>query len=360
MSLSLLSVGVLATESRALITSAQSAVLMEAESGRVLYAHNDQEEALIASITKLLTALVAVESGASLGDVVEISAESVGVEGSSLYLEEGEEISLEALLYGLLLHSGNDAATAIAIHCAGSVEDFVLAMNEKAVALGMTHSHFANPHGLDQEGHYASAYDMALVAQACLENEAVAKMVGTQWITLEGRRFTNKNKLLWYYEGCEGMKTGYTQEAGRTLVSTATREGMTLICVTLDDPNDWVDHQLLFDHGFALFDMVPLATAGESLGKIPVRNHLMTFARLGLAETLRYPLQRGEEVQLEVDLVQEEVFAPLFQGETGAGLGIWTLGEEVIAREPLVYLEDYPNMIEKKFNIWESFLEFIS
>ena len=191
-------------------TSASSAILMEAGSGRVLYEHNADEPRLIASITKLMTALVALESGKSLDDVVTIQAEDTRTEGSALYLKPGEHVKLETLLYGLLLHSGNDAALAIARFCGGSVEDFVAGMNARARELGMTNSHFANPNGLNDEGHYSSARDMALLARACLDNEYLAQMVSTRTITLEGRTFTNHNKLLWRYEGCVGMKTGFT------------------------------------------------------------------------------------------------------------------------------------------------------
>ena len=228
-------------------TSASSAILMEAGSGRVLYEHNADEPRLIASITKLMTALVALESGKSLDDVVTIQAEDTRTEGSALYLKPGEHVKLETLLYGLLLHSGNDAALAIARFCGGSMEDFVAGMNARARELGMTNSHFANPNGLNDEGHYSSARDMALLARACLDNEYLAQMVSTRTITLEGRTFTNHHKLLWRYEGCVGMKTGFTEKAGRTLVSAARRDGMTLIAVTLNDPDDWADHAALFD-----------------------------------------------------------------------------------------------------------------
>lgn len=209
--------------------SAQSAVLMEAESGRVLYAKDADTPRLIASTTKLMTALVALESGHSLEEDVTIPAEAAGVEGSSLYLKAGETVKLKTLLYGMLLHSGNDAATAVALTCACSLEAFAQKMNEKAQQLGMTNSHFTNPTGLDGEEHYSSAYDMALLARACLDVPELKEITATRSTTMEGRTFVNHNKLLWRYEGCVGMKTGYTQAAGRTLVSAAERDGMTLI-----------------------------------------------------------------------------------------------------------------------------------
>ena len=256
-------------------TSASSAILMEAESGRVLYEQNAHEERLIASITKLMTALVALESGHDLEETVTVGEACTRAEGSSLYLRPGEEISLKGLLYGVMLRSGNDAALAVAEHCGGSVEEFVGRMNEKAAQLGMVNSHFANPNGLNAEGHYSSAYDMALLARACLENEALAEIAATKSATVDGRVLTNHNKLLWQYEGCIGLKTGYTEKAGRTLVSAARRGGMTLIAVTLNDPDDWRDHTALLDYGFSTYAAVTLTEEGKAVARRPVSGSLV-------------------------------------------------------------------------------------
>ena len=283
--------------------SAQSAVLMEAESGRVLYAKDADTPRLIASTTKLMTALVALESGHSLEEDVTIPAEAAGVEGSSLYLKAGETVKLKTLLYGMLLHSGNDAATAVALTCAGSLEAFAQKMNEKAQQLGMTNSHFTNPTGLDGEEHYSSAYDMALLARACLAVPELKEITATHSTTMEGRSFVNHNKLLWRYEGCVGMKTGYTQAAGRTLVSAAERDGMTLIAVTLNAPSDWADHAAMLDYGFANYHMEEAVTAGQSLCSLPVSGSLVPFVSLQAEETLRWPVGPGEtlETRLELD-----------------------------------------------------------
>ena len=229
--------------------SAASAILVDAATGRVLYEKDADTQRLIASTTKLMTALVAVESTPDLQRMVTVIPE-YQAEGSSMYLAVGEEITLEELLYGLLLHSGNDAALAIAGGCAGDVETFVGWMNQWASEIGMSNTHFSNPNGLDAEDHYSTAYDMALLAREVLENDVLREMVATKSIHVAGRDLTNHNKLLWRYEGCGGMKTGYTMAAGRTLVSCATRNGQTLICVTLNAPNDWEDHEALFDYGF--------------------------------------------------------------------------------------------------------------
>ena len=318
--------------------SAASAILIDGESGRVLYAQNAEEERPIASITKLMTALVAVESHPDLSEVVTIRPEWTGVEGSSMYLKAGEELTLEALLYGLLLASGNDAAVAIAGFCAGDVDTFVAWMNDKAAELGMEHTHFENPNGLNDEGHYSTAADMAALARVVMEHEALAKIVGTRSITVAGRTLTNHNKLLWRYEGCTGLKTGYTDRAGRTLVSCAERDGQRLIAVTLNDPNDWADHAALFDYGFAHYRSAMLALANRTFRMLPVTGSLNRFVPVYTAAEVYYPLTEGELVKARVEL-PERVEAPI-QGGTIAGRLLFTLDGAVIGETYLLYAGD--------------------
>lgn len=345
---------------QALTTSAQSVVLMELESGRVLYEKNAHEERLIASITKLLTALVAVEQRENLEENVTITAESCGVEGSSLYLTTETEITLEGLLYGLLLHSGNDAAHAIALHCSGSVEDFVALMNEKAESLGMLHSSFANPHGLNAENHYSSAYDMALVAQSCLNNDTVANIVATEKITLCGRTFVNKNKLLSTYDGCIGMKTGYTERAGRTLVSATQKDGMTLICVTLNDPNDWVDHSNLFDYGFSTYSLMTFTPDSAPSTHIPLENTLLPFAKVGLDSSFSYPLKQDEILLPKLNMAPDTLSSSASQGDMAEGTISWELNGTPVATSPLVYEYTYENLVCEPKGFWEKITEFFS
>jgi len=325
------------TPARAVSTSASAAILIDAESGRVLYGQNAHEERYIASITKLMTALVAMESGHDLDEVVTIKKEYTGAEGSSMYLREGEKLTLEALMYGLLLASGNDAALAVAGYCAGTVEEFVSRMNRKAVLLGMENTKFLNPSGLTQEGHMSTAADMAKLAAACMKNEHIAKIVATRTITIGGRTFTNHNKLLWRYEGCIGMKTGYTERSGRTLISCAQRNGQTLIAVTLNDGNDWADHTAMLDHGFGHYTRTRLAVAGEVYARIPVSGSLLSFVQVQAANAVYYPLAVGEEVRKEISLTQW-IQAPVTRGQT-AGTITWYLGDEVVAICPLIYGE---------------------
>ena len=224
---------------------------MDVDSGRVLYEHNADAKMLIASTTKILTALVVLEH-ARLTDTITVTNDHM-VEGSSMYLKPGETVTVEELLYGLMLCSGNDAALALA-DCCGGLDAFVQAMNEKAAALGMKDTSFANPNGLDDENHYSTARDMAVLAAYAAKDPTFRRICSTRTATVGGRTMTNHNKLLSQVEGCIGMKTGYTKAAGRTLVSCAERQGRRLVAVTLCDGNDWADHKTLYEMGFAAYE----------------------------------------------------------------------------------------------------------
>ena len=254
-----------------------------------------------------------------------------------MYLAPGDVLTLEELLYGLMLSSGNDAALAVA-HCvAGEVDAFVALMNEMAQRLAMSHSHFANPNGLDAEGHYASAADMARLTAYALENQVFRRIVSTASITIGERYLTNHNKLLQLYDGCLGVKTGYTQAAGRTLVSAAQREGMTLICVTLHDGDDWNDHMALLDFGFASYHMETAVSAGQVLASVLVRGGTSKTVTLAAKEDLRYPVADGERLTVEVN-VPVSVAAPLVPGEV-VGEAVVRLDGEAVASVDLIAAE---------------------
>ena len=233
----------------ALEVSATAAVLMDADMGQVLYEKNGDRQMLIASTTKIMTALVVLEHAAP-DDVITVTPDHMA-EGSSMYLRAGETVRVEELLYGLLLCSGNDAALALT-ECAGGLTPFVALMNEKAAALGMAHTSFANPNGLDADGHYSTARDMAVLAAAAVENPTFRRICSSRSVTIGQRTMENHNRLLRQVEGCIGLKTGYTRAAGRTLVSCTERDGCRLVAVTLRDGNDWADHAALYDYGFRL------------------------------------------------------------------------------------------------------------
>ncbi len=316
----------LAGRAEAVEVSASAAVLMDMDSGRVLYERNAGNRMLIASTTKIMTALVALRDG-NLADTVKVSREAAYTEGSSMYLKEGEELTLETLLYGLLLCSGNDAAVAVAEHVGGSVKGFVEQMNETAMELGMEDSSFANPNGLDDGEHYSTAYDMALLARAAMKNETLVRIASTRTVTVGGRTMTNHNKLLQFMDGCLGLKTGYTRAAGRTLVSCAERGGQRLIAVTLQDGNDWADHQSLYDYGFAAYPAKRLAQLGCKLAE---KDGIPLIA----ADSFAWPLAQGETLETAVEL-DRELAAPLWAG-TRVGEAVFSLNGKEVGRVGLL------------------------
>ncbi|QED48482.1 D-alanyl-D-alanine carboxypeptidase family protein [Cytobacillus dafuensis] len=250
--------------------SAHSAILMEQGSGRVLFEKDAYKPRRIASITKIMTAILAIESG-KMDEMVKVSENAVRAEGSSIYLKPGEKIKLEDLVFGLMLRSGNDAAVAIAEYVGGSLDGFVYLMNQKAEEIGMENTYFANPHGLDDhENHYSTAYDMALLTRYAMNNEEYVKISGTKVHTAPNptenwdRKWTNKNRLLTgLYEYCTGGKTGFTKRAKRTLVTTATKNELDLIAVTLNGPDDWNDHIQMYENGFNSYKIAEVLPKGE-------------------------------------------------------------------------------------------------
>lgn len=294
--------------------SAGASIVVDAASGRVLWGHDVDEPRPIASITKLMTALVAAERGPGLSTEVTIRPEWTGIEGSSMYLRAGEKLTIEELLYGLLLVSGNDAAEALAGCCGGERETFLLWMNQQADALEMKNTQFSSPSGLEDEGNYSTAADMALLARKVLENETLRRICSTRSATVAGRTLVNHNKLLWRYDGCEGMKTGYTDQAGRTLVSCARRGEQVLIAVTLNDRNDWADHAALLDYGFSTYPACTLVEEGAVLGSAPVGGSVTPQVALCAGSSFSYPLSAEEAGEWTVKL-DGPLTAPLSAGQ---------------------------------------------
>ena len=313
-------------------TAASAAILMDAGSGRVLYERNADRKMLIASTTKILTALVAIEQG-NLQDTVKVSREAACTEGSAMYLKEGETLTLETLLYGLLLCSGNDAAVAVAQHVGGSVKGFVALMNQKARELEMENSSFANPNGLDDENHYSTARDMAKLARAALENETLVRIASTRSITIGGRTMHNHNKLLGYMDNCLGLKTGYTKAAGRTLVSCAERNGQRLIAVTLQDGNDWADHQALYEYGFSTYPARTCAVRGKALTQASVSGGIRSSVPLIAGESFCWPAAASEQLTTEICL-DHPLSAPVAAG-TVVGAAVFRLNGAEVGRVPL-------------------------
>ena len=251
----------------AIETSARSAILMDMDSNRILYEKNINEKRSVASISKIMTAVIAIESG-KLDDKVIIGNEITKSYGSGIYIKVGEEMTLRDLVYGLMLRSGNDAALAIAKYVGGEVEDFVQMMNKKAKEIGMNNTEFHNPSGLDQEeGNYSTAYDMAILTSYAMKLEDYKTITSTKKYTLTTNKnvysWINKNKLLSIYKYTTGGKTGFTEIAKRTLVSTATKNNTNLVVVTLNDGNDWQDHQNLFEYGFSNYTNLKILDKGN-------------------------------------------------------------------------------------------------
>ncbi len=319
---------------RAQAISAQSAILMDAQTGRVLYEKQADAQSLIASTTKIMTALVVCEQ-CNVLDRMAIPKEAVGIEGSSMYLQEGEILTVQELLYGLMLRSGNDAAVALAIYCGGTVEGFAQLMNDKAHRLGMDSSHFVNPHGLDAPGHYSTARDMAVLAAYAMENPIFARTVSTKSVTVGSRSLTNHNKLLWQVEGADGIKTGYTKAAGRILVSSAVRQGRRLVAVTINAPSDWQDHKFLLEEGFSRYSVRQVVIKGETLATVEIAGGEAGTVTLLAGENFSYALAEQEQPEIVIS-GPGFVYAPVVQGQP-AGYAYICLQGRVVGKIPLLY-----------------------
>ncbi len=325
--------------------SAGSAVLMDAQTGRMLFERNANQRSLIASTTKIMTALVVCEQSNVL-DRVRIPKEAVGIEGSSMYLREGEVLTVQELLYGLMLRSGNDAAVALAIYCGGTVEGFAELMNDKAHRLGLTGSHFVNPHGLDNPDHYATARDLAVLSAYAMENPIFAQTVSTKSVMVGQRSLQNHNKLLWQVDGADGVKTGFTKKAGRILVSSCTRQGRRLIAVTINDGNDWADHKTLLESGFSAFSLQQVVTAGECVSTLEVESAENHAVELIAAEDFVYPLRSDETLKIIIP-GPGFVYAPVVEGQS-AGTAYLYLEEKIVGKIPLVYGSTIERLPEEK------------
>ncbi|WP_082053716.1 D-alanyl-D-alanine carboxypeptidase family protein [Gordoniibacillus kamchatkensis] len=292
----------------AITTRAEAAALIDVTSGRLLYSQQGDKPMLIASLTKIMTAIVAIEHG-NLSDKVKVGSNAYRKEGSSIYLQLGEEMKLSDMLYGMMLRSGNDAATAIAEHVGGSVEGFAYMMNEKAKLIGMDHTNFRNPTGLNQNEHYSTANDMARLVAYAMKNPTFREIVKTKMKTAPNPnepwdyKWKNKNKMLSLYDGADGVKTGYTKLAKRCLASSATRGGRQLAVVTLNDPDDWNDHARLLNYGFANFPLERVIAKGD-LVDLPGAGQRDSEGESGegpqgaAGASFYYPFMAGEQTSL--------------------------------------------------------------
>ncbi len=341
-------------------TGAMACVIIDAASGRVLLSHNAQTTLPMASTTKVMTALMALELG-DLDAPVTCSSNAFGVPGTSIYLAEGETLTLREMLMGLMLASGNDAAVAIAEHIGGTAEDFCRMMTARAAELGCKNTVFLTPHGLPCEGHYTTAQDLALIAREAMKYPHFREIVGTTRATIPwedrgyDRVLNNKNKLLTTYEGATGIKTGYTRKAGRCLVFGAQREGMEIIGVVLNCPDWFNEAARLMDMAFERYEAVTMLTAGEVVTHIPVTHADGAAVDAILSADLTGVVHKGQLPQVEIDL-PETLDAPLAAGQvigkarlTANGV---TIAEAGILAGQDVERDDFPARWQMYWRNW--------
>jgi len=330
--------------------SAEKAILADGITGQVIYEKNADQRSLIASTTKIMTALIVCEQ-CNVLDRMRIPKEAVGIEGSSMYLQEGEVLTLQELLYGLMLSSGNDAAVALAIYCGGTVEGFAELMNDKARVLGLKNTHFENPNGLDSPGHYSTARDLAVLASYAMDNPIFAKTVSTKTVTVGQRYLRNHNKLLWQVEGADGVKTGYTKAAGRILVSSAVRNDRRLVAVTLNAPSDWSDHVALLEDGFSRYRVKRIVNRGALLGTAEVEGGENCRVQLLAAGDFDYALTEQERAQTVIPGTGF-VYAPVTEG-ADAGFAYILLDGNAVGKVPVVYGQTVEQQPEEEKSFWQ-------
>ncbi len=334
--------------------SASGMAMLELDSGRIIMQKSADKRLPMASTTKIMTAITVIEHTKSLDKTVVIPDEAVGVEGSSIYLQHGEELSIRDLLYGLMLQSGNDCAVALAITVGGSVENFADMMNVLAQQIGAKNTHFVNPHGLHDDDHYTTAYDLALISAYAMRNPVFAEIVGTKmykttWKDHDyGRVIVNKNKILSTFEGGNGIKTGFTKKAGRCLVSSAERNGKTLICVVLNCGPMFEECSSLMEMAFDKLIMSDIISTNTPLNNIKVKGGKQEFVNVGLESVFRYPLTESEmeELRFEFDL-PSEISAPVKKGERIGKIHIY-LENRLLFSEDLFTMDN----VEKK-SFWD-------
>ena len=319
------------------VNSATSACVMDVDSGRILYSKNENAERCIASITKIMTAILVIENNTDFNQVITASKTAAAEDGTSLYLVEGDKLTLMTGLYGTMLRSGNDAAVAIAEHTAGSVEKFVQMMNDKAKELGMTHSHFSWPNGLIDEDNYSSAKDMAILSSYAMKNKLFAKIVKTGYIeTKDGYQIENHNRMLSRDKRCIGVKTGFTTLAGRTLVTCFKNpdNGQRIIIVTLNNYDHYNDHQRLCNWAFDNFQQTTLV---KKKAKVATVNSGGKTAELIAKEKVTWPSKDGEASRITSTFsVQSNQGVPMEEGAMAGKMRFYLDGKK-IGQTELVY-----------------------
>ncbi len=343
------------------LVTARSAIVINADTCEVLFEKNSTEQRAMASTTKIMTALLTLEAG-DLDKPFTADSMAIRVEGTSMGLKEGDIVTRRALVYGMLLPSGNDAANAAAVNVSGSIPKFTELMNKRAAEIGMNNTHFVTPSGLDAEGHYTTAYDMALLAAQALKNKDFCEICCLSSAKVEfgnppsTRTLKNSNKLLQSYEGCIGVKTGFTDNARRCLVSAAERNGAKIIAVTLNAPDDWNDHKKLLDYGFSKVKAYDIETDSFSVSVIGGETDCITAMA---AEIPRIGLTEESAKQINVKyFLPDFVYAGIEKGEQLGRAEIYC-GDRLIAKIPIIAAEDCPQKTEKQ-GFWDRIVLFFT
>ena len=329
-------------------TSAKAMVTIEANTKRVLYEKNKDERLPMASTTKIMTALCALESGSNLDEEFEIDPRAVGIEGTSMYLRKGEKLCLRDLLYGLILPSANDASCAIAYRISGSIEDFVALMNKKAKELNLVNTNFVNPHGLDAKDHYTSAYDLAIITAEALKNPEFVEIIGTKSKSVKGaggeqgelRFLKNKNKLLTSFEGCTGVKTGFTDMAGRCFVASSKRGDLSVISVVLNCGHMFEECAMLMEKAFEEYNYIEVLEPYLFYRKAPVLKGKENEVKLWTKQGFYYPLTKEESLKISYDYeIDENLIAPLEKEQVVGKLTI-KLCDEVLFETEIYTMDE--------------------
>ena len=327
-------------------TSAKAMIVMEKTTGRVLAEKNADQQLSIASTTKIVTALTVLNNCDDIKRVVTIDKKCVGIEGTSIYLREGEKLTIEDLLHGLMLRSGNDSAVALAYAVGGSIDEFCKMMNETAKNCGATSCNFTNPHGLEQEGHHCSAQDLANISRFAMQNKEFARIVGTKQYRIEatndtvGRVLQNKNKLLTRLDGADGVKTGFTKKAGRCLVSSCTRDGMTLICVVLNCGPMWEESEKLLEYGFKNYSMKELLQPYFVCGTIDVQNSDKESVEVFSMKGFSYPMTEDEYQKVSVSFDYPTTLQAPIKKEKIVGKVSIKLNNDLLFEENIYTMEE--------------------
>lgn len=323
---------------------AGAAIVIDADSGRILYEKDAYSKRPIASTTKIMTAIVALENG-NLDDRVKVSKRAASIWGSTIKLREGEELTLRELMYGMMLKSGNDAALAIAEHIGGTVENFVKMMNDKAKELGLRNTCFKTPHGLDVEGHYSTAYELALLTKYALKNPEFSKIVSTKSISITNRELYTTNEMLSLYPGADGVKTGYTGKAGRCLVTSAQRDGFRLISVVLfcsSRTKRAESSKKILDYAFNNYKLYELLKPNQKLGTVNVKRGLKNSATVVSVDGIKLPLSKEEKETLKSEIIlNNTINSPVYKGVEVGTIRFFVNGK-LIAQSDIKTAESVP------------------